>query len=304
MALTTLATSEPAHANGTGDAVGNFGGASGITKGTAANTSNGSLGTAGVMMLNAPTIQSFAFSNGTENNQMQYSASTGQTNSFNVGANNNAGINSSVQSTQEYNGSSSASLTLAAGCTTGCEQSVLTNVIGVAEQGFNTSSRSQSWAAAAEASASASVGASYEAAKGRGYSGTEQQYQAEYKAKYDVAYAAAATSASSSSSGVQNSTGVVGGTFNSTTSGSSSSGTTGSGSMSSQSTVELKGIGAESTVAAGADSTFKTDITRNANVTGTSDMASAQAGAGLTLGTTANASSNASSFSSVFVSAF
>lgn len=285
-------------------AAGDFSGAKGVSKGQAADTTTGSLGNAGVMMLNAPTVQSFAFSNGTDTNQMQYSASAGQSNAFSVGANNSAGINSSVQSTQEYNGSSSASLTLAAGCATGCEQSTLTNVIGVAEQGFNTSSRASSYAAAAEASASASVGASYEAAQGRGFGGTRAQYEAEYKAKYDVAYSAAVASSSSSSSGVQNATGVVGGTFSSTTSGSSTAGTSGTGTMSSDSTVQLTGIGAQSTVAAGADSTFKTDIVRNANVTGTADMASAQAGAGLTLGTNASASSNASSFSSVFVSAF
>lgn len=287
--------------------VGDFNGATGVSKGqgAAANASTGgSLGTAGLMMINAPTVQSFAFSNGTDTNQMQYSGSQGQTNAFSVGASNSAGISSSVQSTQEYNGKSTANLTLAAGCEQRCPSTALTNVIGVAEQAYNTSERAAAFSASAETSASASVGASYEVAQGRGFGGTKAQYEANYKAAYDTAYSAAATSSSSASQGVQNQSGIVGGTFSSTSTGSSSAGTTGSGTMNSNSEVELKGVGAKSTLAAGSNSSFATEITRNTGVTGSADMASANASAGLNLGTNASASSNASSFSSVFVSAF
>lgn len=316
--LTSTLAGMPALAS-PGD-TGNFGSAIGITKGTTS--------TAGVMMINAPTVQSFAFSNGTDTNQLQYSASAGQTNQFSVGASNNAGINSSVSSTAEYTGTSSATLALAAGCEKNCPSSQLTNVLGVAEQAYNTSARSESYAAAAAASAQSSasykadaeVGASFEARANRSQTTAEYEaaykasYEAEYNSSYSVAYAAASAGASSSERGVVNSTGTVGGDFNSTTNGVSTTVTTTSGStttttttseMQSTSNVELAGVGANSTIAAGSNSLFETDIVRNSGATGTqSDLATANASAGVNLGTNASASSNASSFSSVFINAF
>ena len=276
---------------------------------TLTGAASATTGAAGVMQISAPTSQAFGYSNGSGLDRLTYSGSQGMGASFGVGTSNNAGINTSAESTKEYNSKASSTVNLS-GCSSGCQQSALTNVIGVAEKSYNNQTSTDLFVTTASSKAAAKATADweadYESYQGKGGTKTSAEWQAAYTASYNSEYksAFAAMSSSSTASSVQNATGVITGNFTSVSSGTDAIASGGgTGTMSQTSTSTVTGIGAKSTFAAGTGSSFTNDVSRN-GVTQTNALASGNASAGMNLSTNASASANSSNFTSVFVSQF
>lgn len=138
----------------------------------------------------------------------QFNSSKGVNNQFNVGSSTNLGVNASVSSTAEFTPSAQAQLDLARG-------SQLQQTIGSSGNAANEIAvQSSAFNSAFSAANSSSWGASYAAyeAKNPDTVVNEIEWNAGWESSYDQAYTAAVSNTVSSMS-INNSDGVIKGTF-------------------------------------------------------------------------------------------
>ena len=92
--------------------------------------SDGNGGSAATVGIYAPSSQMFLYSNGTDNTQINYNASSGVSTGGSVGINNNSGVSSSASATQEFEAASNATLNLGCEACGDAPASTLNNVLG------------------------------------------------------------------------------------------------------------------------------------------------------------------------------
>lgn len=138
----------------------------------------------------------------------QFNSSKGVNNQFNVGSSTNLGVNASVSSTAEFTPSAQAQLDLARG-------SQLQQTIGSSGNAANEIAvQSSAFNSAFSAANSSSWGASYAAYDAKNPESTisESEWNAGWESSYDQAYTAAVSNTVSAMS-INNSDGIIKGTF-------------------------------------------------------------------------------------------
>jgi len=142
----------------------------------------------------------------------QFNSSKGVNNQFNVGSSTNLGVNASVSSTAEFTPSATAQLDLSRG-------SQLQQTIGSSGNAANEIAiQSSAYNSAFSAANSSKWGASFEAYQANNTNDTtttKADWQAGWEGAYDQAYTAAVTNTNSTEA-INNSDGIIRGTFTTT----------------------------------------------------------------------------------------
>jgi hypothetical protein len=232
---------------------------------------------------------------------LQYSNSGGAADAFSVGTSTSISASASASSTPDYDVNSTA--------TFGIDASAINQVIGTSGSTNNTNSNSASSSIdidqAASSSASTSVDRNFKQENGGWWrrrnnqweSRTEQEYTSERSSEYSREYDRAYERTNSALTGQ----GTISGSF---AKASIDTADTAGGSNSGESSndVTVKGIGADNTVTAAANSVFSSDITKGAGLSDGAGTASGSAAGNVS--TTASANANSTQFVSSFVQAY